>query len=457
MPCQDLRDFIRLLEDRGELCRVKVEVDPVLEISAITDRVCKVSGGGKALFFEKVRGHAFPVLTNLFGSFRRTAWALGVEDVEVLAERLAQGLRRTMGRTSEEKLRSLVEEKDYLPQICNQAPCQEVIIREETDLSIIPALKSWAGDEGRFITLPMVFTRDPVNGRKNCGMYRIQIFDRKTTGIHWGRLADGARHYRLYLARGERMPVAIAIGGDPAFIYSATAPLPSGVEEGAFAGFLRQRPMEMVRCVCCDIEVPASAEFIIEGYIDPGEMGQEGPFGNHTGYYTAVEPCPVFHVTAITHRKDALYPCTVVGRPPMENCYLAKATERLFIPQLRLDLPEIVELNLPLETIFHNCALVSIRKGYPGHGKKVIRDLWDNDRMKSAKLLVVLDHDVDVKDLSSAFWRAVNHVDVTRDVIIDGNRVGIDATRKGSAKMVEMDVETDKLVKERWSEYGIEL
>jgi 4-hydroxy-3-polyprenylbenzoate decarboxylase len=461
---KDLRGFLDLIEERGQLATVDAEVDPLLEVAAITDRVCKQPGGGKALRFNKVRGSKFPVLTNLYGSRQRTAWALWTDHVQYQADRLAADLHAIDSGSGEEKLWQLVENPLWLPCLIPSPPCQDMVEKERPDLSVIPALKSWPRDGGRFLTMPMVFTRDPATGRDNCGMYRAQIFGPQLLGLHWGKASDGARHEAAWRVRNKPMPIAIALGGDPVLTYTATAPLPPGIEETAFAGYLRQKSIEMARCLTSDLEVPALAEFVIEGYVLPNQTLPEGPFGNHTGYYAPPEPAPVMQVTAITHRKDALYPCTVVGRPPMENCYLAKATERLFLPLLQVDHPEIVDLNMPLEGIFHGCALVSISKDEPGQGRRIIRDLWDKGLLRNSRLLVILDEDVRVQDLSESFWRTLNHLDPNRDVVIGDSRIGIDATRKGPDEgkghdwppQVKLDDKTRRLVERRWEEYGID-
>ncbi len=364
MAYRDLREFIKVLENKGLLHRVKVEVDPVLEIAEITDRMCKSPNGGKALFFENVRGSSIPVVTNIFGSFERMCLALEVESLDDIGKRIEKLLNQTPPKSFKEKIKAvfeLIEVSKYLPKRVNKAPCQE-IVNHEPDLNKLPILKTWPKDGGRFITFPMVFTRDPETGKQNCGMYRMHVYDEKTTGMHWHIHKDGATHYRKYKELGQRMPVAVAIGSDPAVIYSSTAPLPYGVDEMVFAGFLRRSPVEMVKCVTCDIEVPANAEIVLEGYVEPDELRDEGPFGDHTGFYSPVDKFPVFHVTCITHRKDPIYPATVVGKPPMEDCYMGKATERIFLPLLRMQFPEIVDMNLPMEGVFHNAAIVSIKK-----------------------------------------------------------------------------------------------
>jgi len=457
MSIQDLRGFLELLEESGQLCRIKVEVDPELEIAAITDRVSKQPGGGKALYFEKVKNHRVPVLTNLFGSPQRAAWALWTESVETLASLLRRELQHRDEAVVADRLRNLLDEPEYLPRLVGQPACQEVVFSGAVDLSLIPAIKAWPGDGGRFITLPLVYTRDPATGRQNCGMYRVQIHDRQRVTINWGKHSDGARHYAAYGARGKRTPVAIAIGGDPTMIYAATVPLPSGIDEAVFAGFLRQRGLATAKCLSCDLEVPATAEFVLEGYLEPGETLPEGPFGNHTGSYTPVNDAPVMHVTNLTHRRNPLYPCTVVGPPPMEDCYLAKATERLFLPLLQVQFPEIVDINMPLEGIFHHCALVSMRCQRPGQGRELLQGLWQKGFLQRARLLVVFDEGVDVQNLSASFWNALNRIDPLRDVIIEEGRIGFDATAgNGEEAEVCPSAETLEILRHRWEEYGID-
>ena len=480
MAYNDLRDFIKVLEAKGLIHRVKVEVDPVLEIAEITDRMCKSPDGGKALFFEKVKGSQIPVVTNIFGSFERMCLGLEIESLDDIGKRIEKLLNQTPPKTFKEKIKAvfeLIEVSKYLPKKVNKAPCQE-IINHEPDLSKLPILKTWPLDGGRFITFPMVFTRDPDTGKQNCGMYRMHVYNQKTTGMHWHIHKDGATHYRKYKELGKRMPVAVAIGGDPAVIYSSTAPLPYGVDEMVFAGFLRRRPVEMVKCITSDIEVPANAEIVLEGYVEPEELRDEGPFGDHTGFYSPVDKFPVFHITCITHRKNPIYPATVVGKPPMEDCYMGKATERIFLPLLRMQFPEIVDMNLPMEGVFHNAAIISIKKQYPGHGKKIIHGLWGMGQMSFSKLIIVVDDDVDVQDLSTTAWKVLNNVDWRRDIIISegpvdeldhassmprfGGKMGIDATRKMREEGMMRDwpeeinqaEEIKQLVIKRWHEYG---
>lgn len=486
MAFRDLRDFIGLLEKKGLLHRVRAEVDPILEIAEITDRMCKSPYGGRALYFEKVKDSAYPVVTNLFGSFERMCLALEVNKLDDVAVRIEEILNQAPPRTLLEKLAilpKLMEFSKYLPKIVKSAPCQEVIEKSDPDLGKFPIIKCWPGDgqptdQGRFITLPMVFTRDPLTGRRNCGMYRIHVYDKTTTGMHWHIHKDGARHYDRYKAAQQRMPAAIAVGSDPAVIYASSAPLPESVDEMLFAGFLRKSPVEMVKCITSDIEVPANSELVIEGYLQPGETRIEGPFGDHTGFYSAADYYPVFHVSCITHRKDLVYPATIVGKPPMEDCYMGKATERIFLPLIRLDFPEISDINLPMEGVFHNAALISIKKSYPGHAKKIMHGLWGKGQMMFAKLLIIVDEDVDVQNISYTAWRVLNNVDWKRDVVIAegplddldhaanwpryGSKMGIDATRKTREEgmMREwpqelfMSDEVRRLVDSRWKEYG---
>jgi 4-hydroxy-3-polyprenylbenzoate decarboxylase len=488
MAYNDLQEFIDQLDSKGLLKRIKVEVDPILEIAEITDRMSKSPGGGSALYFEKVKGSAYPVVTNLFGSFERMALALQVNDINDVAARIRDLMNQAPPKTLMEKLAmlpQLFEFSKYIPKKIKNAPCQEVIEKDAPDLSKFPVIKCWPGDgqptdEGRFITLPMVFTKDPETDRPNCGMYRIHIYDKSTTGMHWHIHKDGARHYDKYKALHQRMPAAIAVGSDPAVIYAASAPLPEAVDEMLFAGFLREKPVEMVRCITSDIEVPANSEMVVEGYLEPGESRIEGPFGDHTGFYSAADEYPVFHVTCITHKKQMIYPATLVGKPPMEDCYIGKATERIFLPLLQLEFAEIIDMNLPKEGVFHNAALISIKKSYPGHAKKIIHGLWGKGQMMFAKLLIIVDDDVDVQNISYTAWRVLNNVDWKRDVVISdgplddldhaasfpryGSKMGIDATRKTKEEGMTRDwpdelfmsEEIKKLVDSRWQDYGFE-
>ena len=483
MAYKDLRDFLNLLEKKGELVRIKEEVDPILEISEISDRVVK--RGGKALFFENVKGSQFPVVTNLFGTMKRMCLALETDSLDSIGNRISEILEPKSPLKFIDKLKvlpKLMELSKIFPKIVKNAPCKEVIIKgEDIDLFKLPVLKTWPLDAGRFITLPMVFTKDPVTGIRNCGMYRIQIFNKNTTGMHWHPHKHGAKHYKRAKELGlDKIEAAIAIGSCPAVIYSATAPLPDDIDEMIFAGFLRKKPVELVKCETIDVEVPANSEFVIEGYVDLNEKRIEGPFGDHTGYYSLADYYPVFHVTCITHRKDAIYPATVVGKPPMEDAYIGKATERIFLPLLKKTLPEIVDINLPVEGGFHNFAFVSIDKQYPAHARKVMHALWGLGQMMFTKIIVIFDKDVNVQNLSEVLWRLGNNIDPKRDIyFVDGpvdaldhasylpnigSKMGIDATKKWKEEGfyrewpddIEMSREIKELVDKKWEKYGID-
>jgi 4-hydroxy-3-polyprenylbenzoate decarboxylase len=474
----DLRDFVRLLRDKGELVEIDRPVDPVLEITEITDRVVKA--GGPALLFRHPRGSSIPVLTNQFGSDRRMALALRSTSYDALAQKVRALTELEVPHGALDKLKALAKLKDLAslgPKMVKTAPCQEVVYTgDQVDLARLPVLTCWPLDGGPFITLPVVFTRDPKGGRRNAGMYRLQVYDARTTGMHWHLHKDAAEHYRH---AGGRMDVAVAIGTDPAVTYAATAPLPKIVDEMLFAGFLRGEAVEMVKCLTVDLEVPAHAEIVLEGYVQVGERRAEGPFGDHTGYYSLVDQYPVFHVTALTHRRDPIYATTVVGRPPMEDCFLAKATERLFLPLLRLTTPEVVDMDLPQEGVFHNCALLSIRKAYPMHARKVMHAVWGMGQMQFTKFVVILDEDVDVHDYAQVAWRVFNNVDPRRDTLLTegpldaldhssptanwGAKMGIDATRKwpeeGHAREwppdIVMDPEVAGRVDAMWGGLGL--
>jgi len=476
---RDLREFIRVLEEHGELKRVGAEVDAELEITEIADRVVK--SGGPALLFERVKGYDIPVLINLFGSRRRMELALDTEDLDATGKEMCRLLQPELPRTFFEKLKvlpKLAQLSSFIPKAVRSGPCKEVIVKEP-DLTRLPVLKCWPGDGGRFITLPLVFTYDPETGRRNVGMYRMQVFDARTAGMHWHIHKDGAAHYRKACARGERLPVAVALGADPATIYAATAPLPQGVDELLLAGFLRREPVALVRCETVEIEVPANAEIVLEGYVDPEEKRLEGPFGDHTGYYSLADYYPVFHVTCITHRRSPIYPATVVGRPVMEDAFIGKATERLFLPLIRLQLPEIVDMNFPVEGVVHNCVVVSIKKSFPGHARKIIHAVWGMGQLSFCKVVIVVDDHVNVQDMSEVWWRVFNNIDPRRDVTLSegpldvldhssprfayGSKMGIDATRKWPGEGHErewpeeivMSDEIKALVDRKWKEYGI--
>jgi len=481
MAYKDLRDYLSKLEKLGELVRIKVPVDPNLEITEIADRVVKK--GGPALLFEKVKGSPFPLVINLFGTPKRMKLALGEDDLEEIGREMVDIIEPELPTSLVDKLKALPKLKkmaDFIPKRVKTGPCKEVILKgDEVNLLELPATKCWPLDGGPFITLPLVFTKDPETGTRNCGMYRMQVFDEKTTGMHWHVHKDGARHYLKAERRGEPLEVAVALGCDPATIYAATAPLPPDIDEMLFAGFIRKAPVEMVKCETVDLEVPARAEFVLEGYVKPGERRTEGPFGDHTGYYSMPDLYPVFHVTCITRRKEPIYPSTIVGKPPMEDCYIGKATERIFLPLMKKQLPEIVDMNLPVEGVFHNLAIVSIDKQYPGHARKVINALWGMGQMMFTKMIIVVDSWVNVHDWSEVVWRMGNNVDPARDVIITqgpvdvlnhasplpnfGGKMGIDATKKWKEEGferewppdIEMSQKIKELVNRRWKEYGL--
>lgn len=447
---RNLQEYIAALEAAGELLRIRVPVSPHLEITQITDLVSKSPRGGKALLFEQVVGSPFPVLTNAFGSERRICMALGVSHLDELASRVRRYLEIEPPRTVRDGLRLLPMAFDlrrFLPRLVKRAPCQEVIrTGREVDLSILPVLTCWPQDAGPFITLPLVITRSLTSRRRNVGMYRLQVFDRQTTGMHWHIHKDGSHYFQEYRRAGRRMPVAVAIGTDPATTYAATAPLPRGMDEILLAGFIRKQPVPLVKCVTVDLEVPAEAEFVLEGYVDPEELRLEGPFGDHTGYYSLVDRYPVFHVTALTHRAKPVYATTIVGRPPMEDCYLGKATERMFLPMLNTILPEIQNYWLPWEGVFHNATVVSINKEYPGHARRVMSALWGQGQMSFCKNLIVVDPELDLKDPRNVLQSVLDRIDLETDLTITegvldaldhsapepffGGKLGVDATRR---------------------------
>lgn len=480
MAYPDLRAFIAELENRKLLKKITVEVDAELEITEISDRVVKA--GGPALYFANVKGYKMPVVTNLFGTMERMKLALGVEDLDRIGNELISILQPSeLPTTFLDKLKTiprLAKLSSYLPKVVRNGPCKEVVHLDNPSLAGLPVLKCWPGDGGPFITLPLVFTRDPGTGRRNVGMYRMQVYDETTTGMHWHIHKDGAAHCARLRGSTEKMPVAVALGADPALIFAATAPLPPGIDEVLFAGFLRREQVELVKCETVDLEVPARAEVILEGYVDPDETRLEGPFGDHTGYYSLADQYPVFHLTCVTHRKEPIYPATIVGRPPMEDAFIGKATERIFLPLMRLTLPEIVDVNMPPEGVFHNCVIVSIKKRYPGHARKVMCALWGLGLMMLAKLIIVVDEDVNVQDVSEVMWRVFNNIDAGRDVMIVegpldaldhasplphfGSKMGIDATRKGPAEGYQrqwpgdivMSEKVKGLVDGKWKSYG---
>ena len=490
MSLDSMPQFIAALDAAGELVRVKAPVRAKLELSEIADRAMKSPGGGPALLFEHVllddgTRSAYPVAINLFGSMRRMAMSLGTDDLDAIGARITELLAMHVPEGILAKLAllpKLLEVGKFPPRVrSGKAACQEIVWRgKDIDLSKLPVLTCWPGDGGPYITLPMVISKDPTRGIRNVGMYRVQVLGKDRLAMHWQRHKVGAAHWREMAERGEKMPVCIAIGADPASVYSASAPLPPTVDEFLFAGVLRRAPVSLVKAVSCDLEVPADAEIVIEGVIDPAEaLVMEGPFGDHTGFYSLADLYPAVTVTAVTMRKDPVYATTIVGRPPMEDYYLGHATERIFLPLLKLTLPEIVDYHMPAEGIFHNLVFVSIDKQYPGQAYKVMNALWGAGLMSLAKVLVVVDKWVNVRDPREAWWVALNNLDPERDArfsmgpvdVLDhssraftyGSKIGFDATQKwpeeGFARewpeLIVMDEATKRRVDEMWAQLGI--
>jgi 4-hydroxy-3-polyprenylbenzoate decarboxylase len=513
----DLRDWIKALERAGELKRVRTEADPILEITEIADRVSKSRDkhgnvGGKALLFEKVKGYpGAQLLINQYGSARRMRLALEVDALDEIAERIRgfMDVKSPQGFLDKMKMLPMLAEMGKLfPKTMATGPCKEVIKRDNFSLLDFPILQCWPKDAGRFITLPCVITRDPKTGKRNVGMYRMQVYDERTTGMHWQRQKVAAEHYRdrlretqsgaslkvdlmarssggAMLAAGERpsgrMDVAVAIGTDPALTFSAIVPAPPEVEEFIIAGFLRQKPVELVKCETVDLEVPANAEIVLEGYVNLDELRTEGPFGDHTGFYSLEDEYPVFHVTCVTHRKDPIYATTVVGKPPQEDAWMGKAVERIFLPLMKLTIPELVDVNLPIEGVFHNLMIVSIRKSYPGQARKVMNAIWSLGQAMFTKCIIVVDEDVDVQDVADVTLKALNNIDPERDIQFTlgpvdsldhaarlanyGSKMGIDATRKWSTEgfgrpwpdEIVMDAKTRAIVDGKWRALAKEL
>ena len=490
MTLDTLRQFVDALDAAGELVRVRQPVSLKLELCEIADRVMKRPGGGQALVFERptlMSGapSEFPVGINLFGSMSRMARSLGVERLDDIGDRITQlmDLKVPPGLIAKLSLIPRLLEVAKFPPRSHRgaAPCQTVVWRDtDADLDRLPLMQCWPGDAGPYITFPMVITRDPTRGIRNVGMYRIMQTGKRTLAMHWQRHKVGAAHWREMAERGETMPVCIALGADPPSMYSASAPLPPVVDEFLFAGFLRGKPVSLTRAVTNDLDVPAEADFVIEGYIDPAEpLVTEGPFGDHTGFYSLADLYPQVHVTAITMRRDPIFPATIVGRPPMEDFYLGHATERIFLPLLKLTIPEIVDYHMPAEGIFHNLVFVSIKKAYPGQAYKVMNALWGQGLMSLAKVIIVVDDWVNVRDPREAWWVALNHIDPERDArftmgpvdVLDhasrgftyGSKIGFDATRKWPEEgftrewpdVIEMDAETKRRVDSLWQSLGI--
>ncbi len=490
MSLDTISQFLSAIDRAGELVRISEPVRARLEICEIADRVMKQPGGGKALYFENVildngERSQYPVVINLFGSMRRICLALGVDNLDDVGERITEMLdlkvpEGLIGKLA--MLPRLLEIGKFPPRVKGGKPaCQEIVLKgDDVDLSKLPIITCWPDDGGPYITLPMVISKDPKRGIRNVGMYRVQVLGPRTLAMHWQRHKVGAAHWREMAEKREKMSVVIAIGGDPASVYSASAPLPPTIDEFLFAGFLRKTPVHLAKAVTSELEVPGDAEFVIEGYIDPAEdLVVEGPFGDHTGFYSEADLYPRVHVTALTMRRNPVYATTIVGRPPMEDYYLGHATERIFLPLLKLTIPEIVDYHMPAEGIFHNLVFVSIDKQYPGQAYKVMNALWGQGLMALAKVIVVLDKDVNVRNVQEAWWVALNHIDPERDVrfsmgpidVLDhssraftyGSKMGIDATRKWPEegftrnwpKVIEMDGETKQRVDAMWSRLGL--
>ena len=519
MSFATLRDFIEFLDASGELARIKARVSPVLEIAEVATRAVKMPAphghnevdrspagrlGGRALLFENVEGSDMPVAINTFGSYWRITRALGTDTLEALAARVQQLIRPEIPTTLLEKMKKIPELMriaGYPPRSVSSGICQQVVLEgEKADLALLPVIQCWPLDgnldsgqvadasaaaavrergTGRYFTFGGVFTRNPEDGSRNVGMYRVQVFGPRKCAVHWHVHHDGARHFRMWRRRGQKMPMAIVLGGEPVLPYAATAPLPPGVEELLLAGFLNGEGIELVRCRTIDMEVPANAEIVVEGYVDPQERLMEGPFGDHTGFYSAADWYPAFHVTAITHRRDPIYPATVVGRPPMEDYFLGKATERIFLPLLRMLVPDIIDYSLPMSGVFHNCAYVKIRKEYPYQARRVMHAIWGAGQMAFTKFIIVVDEDVDVHDEQDVLFHLFANCDPHRDMeivhgpvdILDhaapehgaGSKIGFDATRKlpGEGRVrnwpleTRMDEATRALVTRKWTEYGL--
>ena len=484
MAYENLIDFIEELERDGELVRIRTEVDPILEITEITDRVSKSPGGGPALYFERVKGSEMPVVINLLGSYKRMCRAMGVNSFQEVAERIAALIKPQVPDGWIEKLK-LVPQLATLaklpPKIVRSGACQQVVkLGRDVNVFELPVLQCWPQDAGRFITFGQVFTRNPESGERNVGMYRVQLKDANTCFMHWHLHHDGCQNFFEYQRRGEKMPIAVSLGGDPVYPYMATAPLPPNTDECLFGGFLRGAPVELVKCRTIDMEVPANAEIVIEGYVDTSEPWQtEGPFGDHTGFYSLADQFPLFHVNAITHRSNPIYPTTIVGKPPMEDYWLGKATERIFLPLIKMFVPEVVDYNLPRAGAFHNICFVSIRKRYPQQARKVMNAIWSMGQMMFSKIVVIVDEHVDVQDEEKVWFHVGANVHPGRDVVFNegptdildhaapvcgvGHKMGIDATRKFPEEghprpwpdEMIMSRDVKDAVTARWKEYGL--
>ena len=479
MAFDTIQTLISEFENKSQLVRIGEELSPHLEITEVTDRVVKQDG--PALLFERPKGYHIPVLTNAYGTLERVRSIFDIQELDDLGERFTQFLNLDPPKGWIEKLKllpKLKEVADVFPKLVKSGPCQDVVQTEDFDLSQLPVLTCWPRDAGPFVTLPVVITRDPVTRKRNVGMYRMQVYDSQTAGMHWHIHKDGAAQARK-AKPDEPFPVAVSIGPDPITTYCSTAPLPPGLDELALSGFLRRRPVEMVRCITCDLEVPAESQFILEGYITPGELRREGPFGDHTGFYSPADDYPLFHLTAITHRKNPVYPATIVGYPPMEDRWLGKVTERLFLPLIKQQLPEIVDMNLPVEGCFHNLCFLSIDKRYPGHAFKVMQAIWGLGQMMFTKMIFVFDRDVNVQDVAEVLFYLGNNVDPARDTIsvkgpVDaldhaadmphlGTKMGIDCTTKWPSEgyrrewpdLIRMDPAVRSRIDDVWGRLGL--
>jgi 4-hydroxy-3-polyprenylbenzoate decarboxylase len=445
MTYKDLPKFLEALEKKDLLINIDVKVDPVLEITEIADRVSKHYG--KALKFNKIKGSAYPLVINTMGTYERLNLGLGVHSLDEIAEQIEDYMNLSAYVTLKGKIMAIPKLAPLpfiFPRKIQHAPCQEVI--EEPNLGTLPIIQCWPQDGGKYITLPLVFTKDPDTGQQNVGIYRLQVYDDRTTGMHWHLHKDGREIYEKYRKLGKKMPVSVALGCDPATVYAATAPLPKMIDEMIFAGYLKKRPIELVKCVTNDLYVPAHAEFILEGYVDLDELRLEGPFGDHTGYYSLSDLYPVFHLEKMTRKKNPVYPTTIVGKPPMEDCYLGKATERIFLPLIKIQCPELVDMDFPLEGVFHNCAIVSIKKAFPLHGNKMLYALWGLGQMMYTKMIILVDEKVDVHDYAAVVSAIAQNVTSAQHLILSegpldaldhasnrafqGFRLGIDATTK---------------------------
>ena len=480
MAYNSLAEFVKALDRAGELKRIKTTVSPELEIAEITDRVSKAEG--PALLFEKVEGSRMPLLINTYGSYQRMAMALGVDDLGEIAAEIESMIKLGPPDSLLDKikiLRLLSQLTNFPPKTVKKGACQEVVLTgEDASLDVLPLIKCWPLDADRYITLPQVFTHSLKTGQRNVGTYRLQKITPYTLAMHWQIHHDGAGHHREYQQAQQQMPVAIALGGDPVMSYIGTAPLPSGIDELLFAGFLRKSNVEMMPAKTIDMLVPADADIVIEGYIEPNETCIEGPFGDHTGFYSLADEYPLLHITAITHRKNPIYQTIIVGKPPMEDCYMGKATERIFMPLIKTQLPELVDMNLPLFGVFHNFALISIDKRYPYHAKKIMHSLWGLGQLMFSKIIIVVDKEVDVQNLEEVLFYVGSNVDPKRDVTIvegpvdvldhaappmgAGSKMGIDATTKWAEEgyqrewpqEIQMSDEVIALVDAKWKKYG---